>query len=618
MNKLLIMAAVMVAALSCVEEGMASSEESFETEGQRLSVIASVADELTRVAASSTDGYEWSFEWEKDDCLTFISGDDANTFAIDSENFNKYNATFTGTVPLSGQAYLFSGYGVEESLICDLTAQDGTLGTTPLKSGEMIDFAEVTDVVESVKMKHTGAFVKISTTFGSDMSGYSLVAIEVEGMNSSHSYDAQSSSDSYTSEDIIITLSTPLKAEGTQSVPFNIFPTAIATGESINILLIFEDAEGSNRYAIFTKSPAEDLTYDFERATVNTITISCSEADLVLDGMAFTKDMGVGWNLGNTLDAYSDSYSGLTTETSWGNPYTTKAMVDMVAAKGFKTMRVPVTWHSHIGEYPDYTIDQEWLDRVEEVVNYGLDNDLYVIINIHHDEDIIIPLWENEWLSMVIIDRIWSQLSERFKDYGDKLIFETLNEMRVTGSAEEWTGGTSEGRDCINKFHATAVEAIRSSGGNNKIRKLMLATYGASVVSDAMWALELPDDDNIIVALHSYTPYTFCLVSDGTGTTTWGTDADKAEVDALFASIKSTFIDRGYPVVLGEWASFDNDNTDYREIHATYYANAALKCDICPVVWDDNGWFKLLNRSGLYWYYEGIVDAIIGAYNDNK
>ncbi len=325
-----------------------------------------------------------------------------------------------------------------------------------------------------------------------------------------------------------------------------------------------------------------------------------------LAGMAFTKDMGVGWNLGNTLDATGG-------ETSWGNPITTKAMIDMVAAKGFKTMRLPVTWQKNMGGAPDYTISKTYLDRVETIASYALQNDMYVIINIHHDEEIICPTYEKEYESTQVVKAIWSQVAERFKDYDDHVIFEVLNEMRVKGSAEEWKGGTAEGRSCINTFNAAGVEAIRAAGGKNDVRKIMLSPYAASATLVAMEALELPEDDeNIIVAVHSYSPYKFCQKDDDP-TLTWGTQADKDELDLLFYNIKKTFIDKGHPVVLGEWGSKNNNNTDQRAKHAAYYAKGALTCGICPVVWDDGGNFKLLNRKGLVWYFEEIVDAIVGA-----
>ena len=320
----------------------------------------------------------------------------------------------------------------------------------------------------------------------------------------------------------------------------------------------------------------------------------------------FVKSMGIGWNLGNTLDAQGED------ETAWHNPRTTQEIIDMVADKGFKTLRVPITWQNHLDE--NYNIEKEWLDRVEEVVNYGLKRDMYVIVNIHHDEEIISPSYERLEQSKEVVASIWRQVSERFKGYDNRLIFETLNEMRVKGTPQEWKGGTEENRDCINQLHVAALDAIRSSGENNTSRKVMISTYAASAQKLAMQGLVLPEgDDNLLISVHSYYPYSFC--QSRKPNLCWGTAEDKAELDKMFNQIKESFIDRGYSVVLGEWGSLNNNNDAQRAIHAAYYTYKALSHGICPVVWDDGGQFRLLDRHNLRWERENIADAIVKGYN---
>ncbi len=333
---------------------------------------------------------------------------------------------------------------------------------------------------------------------------------------------------------------------------------------------------------------------------------SCSLSPTLntIDNAQFVKDMGVGWNLGNTLDTRH------TDERAWSNPYTTRAMIDMVSEKGFKTLRVPVTWHKHMDS--EYNIEPAWLDRVEQIVNYGLSNDMYVIVNIHHDEEIISPTYATEAESTRAIEAIWRQVAERFKEYDSHLIFETLNEMRVKGSEMEWRGGTEEEHDCINRLHIAALDVIRSSGGDNATRKVMLSTYAASATEVAMQALTLPEgDENLLVSIHSYYPFAFChsLTEDN-----WGSDDDKAQIDKLFSLIKRCLIDRGYTVVMGEWGSKNNNNNDeQRAIHAAYYASKALEFGIAPLVWDNGSTFELLDRHNLCWKRESIADAIVGA-----
>ncbi|MBQ5332154.1 MAG: glycoside hydrolase family 5 protein, partial [Oscillospiraceae bacterium] len=210
------------------------------------------------------------------------------------------------------------------------------------------------------------------------------------------------------------------------------------------------------------------------------------------------KEMKVGWNLGNTLDSVITTPKGTELpsdwETAWGQPVTTKAMIDNVAAQGFNILRVPVTWEGKFGEGPDYTIDPDWMDRVNEIVDYGIDNDMFVILNLHH-EDWHMPTYENEAAAQEILVALWTQIAEHFKKYNEKLIFEGLNEPRLKGDPSEWNGGNAEARDVINHWNAAFVETVRNSGGNNKLRHLMVTPYAASsgenVLNDLGYTISL-------------------------------------------------------------------------------------------------------------------------------
>ena len=167
-----------------------------------------------------------------------------------------------------------------------------------------------------------------------------------------------------------------------------------------------------------------------------------ASADTAFTGMRnlttlqITADMGAGWNLGNTMDANPE-------ETSWGNPAATQAMITSLKQRGFKTLRLAVTWDSHIGAAPNYTLNATWLSRVETIANYAFANDMYVIIDTHH-EGWLIPNYANQTAVSDKLSKVWTQIANKFKNYGDYLIFETMNEPRVSGSQEEWTGGSAE------------------------------------------------------------------------------------------------------------------------------------------------------------------------------
>ncbi len=327
-----------------------------------------------------------------------------------------------------------------------------------------------------------------------------------------------------------------------------------------------------------------------------------SAADLV-------KDMRLGWNLGNTLDA--------PTETIWGNPVTTEAMIDKVREMGFNAVRVPVTWDTHVGAAPNYTIDQTWLNRVEEIVNYALDNNMYVILNLHHENNWLIPTYANEAQSKAELTKIWEQIANRFKNYGDYLIFETMNEPRVVGSAAEWTGGTYENRDVINRLNLAAVNAIRGSGGNNASRFIMVPPHAAAALDVTLNDFVIPNNDSrVIVSIHAYSPYYFAM--DINGTSSWGSSSDKSSLSSELDALYNRFVKNGRAVVIGEFGTIDKNNLSSRAAHAEYYAKEASARGIA-VFWWDNGYYTpgksdtyaLLNRSALTWYYPDIAKALV-------
>lgn len=338
------------------------------------------------------------------------------------------------------------------------------------------------------------------------------------------------------------------------------------------------------------------------------------------------KDMGVGWNLGNSLDSTGDwignNASPEKYETAWGNPKTTKAMINKIKEAGFKTVRVPVSWGQHMGSAPNYTVDKEWMDRVQEVVDYCIDNDLYVVLNSHHDSWVV-PTYSKKSEVEPKLKKLWTQIATRFKNYDDKLIFETLNEPRIQGSAEEWNGGTTETRSVINSYNKVALEAIRSTGGNNDKRAVMMPTNAATGLEVALNDLVLPDDDNLIVSIHAYSPYNFAM--NASGTSSWNSSTDKAELEAEFDRYYNKFVAKGIPVVIGEFGSINKGNDSARVQHAKDFIEVATKRNIPCIWWDNNQskvnqgeTFGIFNRNNLTWYHEDIQKALISTYKKNS
>ena len=321
-----------------------------------------------------------------------------------------------------------------------------------------------------------------------------------------------------------------------------------------------------------------------------------------LNSAKIVSKMGVGWNLTNTLDA--------PTETMWGNPKATKELLNAVKAKGFKTFRVPVSWQNHMGDAPDFTIDATWMKRVEEVVNYGLENEMYVILDVHHDDDWIRPSYQDLDASRDQLVKVWTQIANHFEEYNEKLIFETINEPRLKGDPMEWQGGSPEGRDCVSQLHASAVRAIRATGGNNARRQIMVSPYGAN--PQAAPDLKLPvDDDQIIISIHSYHPYFFCL-ADNNFTTVWGSEEDRKGLRDELNGLVKLFVSKGRPVIIGEWGAKNRNNEDYCIEHARFFADQCVRRGICPVVWD----FGYIDRHTYRWLRPEVIEAMLEADRD--
>ena len=344
-----------------------------------------------------------------------------------------------------------------------------------------------------------------------------------------------------------------------------------------------------------------------------------------ISSVELVKDMKIGWSLGNTLDAGNESNRGQapgSIEKSWGNPDTTKEMIDEIKKAGFNVLRVPTTWDWSTGDAPDYKISEEWLARVKEVVDYGMANDMYVILNIHHEtwHD---PLEENYEAASDRLKKVWTQIGNYFENYDEHLIFEGLNEPRVRNSDEEWNGGSPATREVVNKLDADFVSTIRSLGGNNKLRHLMIPGYAASSSEVALKDLKIPEnDDKLIVSVHAYTPYNFAL-AEGKPGALWVAckEGFTADIDALANTLKTLFIDKGQAVIIGEFGARSKDNEKYRAEWAKYYVTKMNTIGV-PCVWWDNGAFTgngelfgLLDRRTLEWKYPLVKEALISAVN---
>lgn len=310
--------------------------------------------------------------------------------------------------------------------------------------------------------------------------------------------------------------------------------------------------------------------------------------------MEITQMMDKGWNLGNTFDATGgkkdDPYS---QETSWGNPQVTKELIDGVKAAGFTTIRIPVTWNNYIDKSNGYQIDEAFLNRVNEIVDYALENEMFVILNAHHEEWVNDKnIHENYEEIGKELNAVWSQLADHFAEYDQHLIFEGMNEPRAVGMGYEWNGNQAC-YDAVNYLDQVFVDCIRSNGkGYNSERALMIPGYAASMNAAVLKSIQIPqyngkDAENLIISVHCYSPYNFCLTDDQESFSPENTQ-DTSGITSLINNLKSLFINNGIPVVIGECgATNTNDNDDARKLWFIFMGDITRENGIPAVLWDN-------------------------------
>lgn len=342
-----------------------------------------------------------------------------------------------------------------------------------------------------------------------------------------------------------------------------------------------------------------------------------------LDQTQITEAMGLGWNLGNQLEASS---GGLPSETCWGNPEITKELIDTIKAQGFKTVRIPVSYLDMIGDGPDYKIDTDWLDRVQEVVDYVVNNDMFAIVNMHGDGYYTV---DHSWLLCAEDDdkqteikdkygKVWTQIADRFKDYDQHLIFESMNEEfnNDYGKPDE------KAYDNINAYNQIFVDSVRATGSNNEKRWLLLPGWNTNIEYTAGddYNFKIPTDKGckadgkrIMISVHYYDPFNFTIDENKTAKTQWGKYAVKNYdnwgqedyVDSQMALLNEKFVSQGFPVVIGEFGAQDKtekfaDYNEFRRYWSEYLIKAAKKNGVVCVYWDNgyngNKGFGIINR----------------------
>ncbi|NLW89942.1 MAG: glycoside hydrolase family 5 protein [Clostridiaceae bacterium] len=319
--------------------------------------------------------------------------------------------------------------------------------------------------------------------------------------------------------------------------------------------------------------------------------------------------MGNGINLGNTMEAYGRKELGTAAsvvryETYWGQPETTQEMVTAMKTAGFDTLRIPVAWTNAMNfESGDYTIREDYLNRVEEIINYALNEDMYVIVNDH---------WDGGWWGMFgsakketreaamdLYVSMWTQIAGRYKEYSDYLIFESANEELgdrlndVDLSPDSGTLSKDQCYETANRINQAFVDTVRGTGGNNAKRFLLIAGYNTDIKATCDDRFSMPNDtaeDRLLLSVHYYTPWGFC---GGPSVSRWGKEREYKEQNELLAMMRK-FSDQGIGIVIGEYMVALMSDGSVKENTVMFFENLLDNCDLygfCPVLWDCSSLF---------------------------
>ncbi len=344
--------------------------------------------------------------------------------------------------------------------------------------------------------------------------------------------------------------------------------------------------------------------------------------------------INIGWNIGNTLEATGG-------ETAWGNPKVTNELIQLVKQSGFNAIRIPCSWNQYMENSTTAKLRDSWLNRVKEVVQYCVDNDLYAIVNIH---------WDGGWLENNITPdkqvennakqkAFWEQIATHLRDFDERVLFAGANEPNVEDA---------EQMEVLLSYHQTFVDAVRSTGGRNSYRTLIVQGPSTDIDKTNQLMHQLPADEiegRMMAEIHFYTPYQYCLMTEDAGwgkmfyywgngyhsttdterNSTWGEEAD---VDALFGKMKTQFVDKGIPVILGEFGAVKRTfltgdalqlHLDSRAYYLKYLMQQAKVNGLLPFYWDagnlGENTMSLFNRQNNSVYDQQALDALMEGIN---
>lgn len=398
-----------------------------------------------------------------------------------------------------------------------------------------------------------------------------------------------------------------------------------ATSQSQNVSSYADSKAESSVTSTASTTAAEHTSKSTESSTDTTKASENKPSQIAgkmrnITSQQLVEDMTFGWNLGNTLDVCQADRDGdgkinehveageKVDETLWGNPKATKELFTSLKKNDVNAVRIPVTWRDHMDS--NGNIDREWMDRVQQVVDYAYSQGMYVIINVHHDGggDPKFGAWiieesqkdYNTFLKKY--NNVWKQIAERFKNYSDYLIFESMNEV---GFDTLYNKNKADAYNLINKINQDFVDIIRATGGNNAKRHLLIAGYYTDIERTCDSLYKMPDDKagRCILSVHYYTPWDFCTCDRKH---TWGTNSEVRQMETLIGKMKKNFVDKGIPVIIGEYAASGSDLSS-----CIFFIEKLNKlCSdygIATFIWDSG---RQVNRKTYKWRTPQYLEAL--------
>ena len=383
-----------------------------------------------------------------------------------------------------------------------------------------------------------------------------------------------------------------------------------SSNEQINPSSSTVSYESSDTSSLPVASAGSEISASISPIAGSTpVQVAVASIDAIPDINAdtFVSEMTVGWNLGNSLDSHYGDPTGdgnLSQETIWGNPKISQELIDYVSSLGFNTIRIPVSWyyHTYTDENGSLKIHPDWINRVKEVVDYCIANDMYVILNSHHDGMLFHVGVSDEEYTVISnnVKVIWSQIAETFKDYDNHLIFEPYNE--VDNYEKYFDFGKKAARQ-MNSLNQIFVDTIRSTGGNNSTRILMVPTLLHNSGKQFINAYELPTDtvpNCLVVSVHCYP------------------GAYDQQIESELAPLEKFSQKIGAPVVIDEWGTSKKYSPEgFRTVHASNFVARSLSHNLKCVYWDNGSSYAIIDRKTLT-CDEAMIYAILNpaAYDD--